>query len=492
MPFTLDQLRTPQTVADIRTSLLNALAAKGLPVASWAPVASGGLELTRVEMVAQVIADILGEKIKQVTDGRFLQLAEGDWLTYYANRFYGIARDEATRTIQNVRLTAVPDAPPNDFQPGDVVVASEATGNVYRSITGGKLAPGKTLDLQCEAENPGSSYADQLGTVDTMVTAPAGVSCINDRPSDFLDAKLTGTSPGTVRGRFTVQGAPPTYGFVRVRITTFGQIGEAKWEYFREGDSAWTSVGVVSPSHELPGGATIEFANAGNGVSPSFIQRDVFTLIVGDAILQRGADAETDESLRERCRARWASLSDVPTGPLVTLWAQLASPEVDRVLVDADPNTPGGILVTVASASGPASPAAVNAVQDAIGARLAGFRGVPVPPSQVGGSPEETVLVQSARPVPIIVSGIVDVPRTKVEEVRSAAETAWLAHLRSVPIGGIIVLEELVEAVMAAGAIDITGFQLNGAAANVKLAANEVAVPPQGTGGLTGLTFRPV
>lgn len=484
--YTLAQLRTLQLQATIAARLTAALSAAAVaagkpdPVPNWAPAAAGGVEQSVVMMAAGTLASIVGPKLVAIAEGRFLDLATGDRLTAYAKSRYKLDRNLATYTIQNIRLLSTIGG---TFAAGDLWVRGDG-GNNYVSIADVVLEPNVPGDILFQAENTGASYSDAAGTVTRFVTAVAGLAPINIRRTDFADTALSGSSSGRVSAVFAVPGVPPLYDSIRVKVLTSGNLGTATFSYSTDGGATW-----VSPQ---PVGSTLTFTN---GTNPSFIAGDVFTLIVADAIVERGTDDESDASLRDRCRARWPSLSDVPTLGLVRLWCHLASREVVRVRVDADANSPGGMLVTVASATGPASPQAQLAVQDYIAQRLRGFRGLPSS-TVVGvgavGSPEEHAQVLSATPSGITPGGVVSVARSKVAAVEAAADAAWSVYLGGVAIGGTVILPELIQAVMDAGAIDFQGATLNGSAQNVALGSRDVAVPADGVTLTNTLTWNPV
>lgn len=499
--YTLADLRTPQTQAVIRARLIAALAGRGLPTAAWTPTASGGVENTALDMVAGALAQLVGAKMAQAASGRFLDLAAGDELTYLAKHFYLLDRNVATFTVQNVKLFSVPTAPANSFAPGELWVRANTTGNRYVNIDPIELPPGKLppngLSARFQAELPGASYSDPAGTIDTMVTAPAGISCANARPSDYLPARLSGTSTGTidVEGQDDDHVAPPVNSVVQIRIDASGDVGAGGFS-FKLGDGPWTSGGPITNVFFAPGPSGDWFIDGNriiftNGTAPpSFIAGDVFTFLRADAILQQGADAETDESLRGRCRARWTSLSLVPTQGLVALWAQQASPEVHKISSDADPQTPGGIVVTIASSAGPASGQAQFDVAEYIAARLRGFKGVPA--SAVAGSAEETVVVKSAVGRQITPGGVVTVARAKLAATQQASDIAWDAYLRGLDLGATVILAELEQALLDAGALTYSGITLNAVNQNVQLAANEIAVPADGTSLTKNLSWKPI
>ncbi len=487
---TIAELQTAQTRDVIQARILAALVTKGYPTSQWKAAAAGGVEMATVEMVAGGLASIVAPKIADIALQRFLDTGDGDGLQLYALKRYKLLKRQATATIQNIKLTTVASAPPYSFGPGELGVRSKS-GHFYRSIEAVSIPPGSGIgpilpvDVLVQAITPGSAYADPAGTILDMETAPAGLTCINQRRDDFAPTHTTGGSSGTVTGAFLLPGVPPTFDSIRVRIDAFGEIGTARYSVSTDGGASWTPMGTVPSLVTIEGQAKLTFTN---GTAPSFIQGTIFTLLVGDAIVQRGTDIESDTSLANRCRWRWASLSDIPTPPLVKLWAMQASPEVVRIRVDADPNTAGGFLVTIASATGPASPAAALAVQDYITPLLLGYRGLGA--TAVAGSPVERALCSSAKPVSIVAGGLVEVPSANVAAVQRAADLAWGEYVENVPIGGTVRLAELIQAVRDAGAIDFSSYVLNGIAANVELTSGQVAI----VGGslTTSLNWRPV
>ena len=482
MALSLSDLRAVQTAAVIRARLAAALSLAGQPVAQWAPSAYGGVENAVLDAASGALAQIVAPKLVQQVEMRFLDLSTEDALTIYAKKRYGLDRNPATYTIQNVLLTAAPGAPPYTFQPGDLWMRG-AGGNLYQSIDAVTLTPvpGDVAAANCrfQAQNTGSAYSDAEGTITKMVTAPAGISGVNVPPSQYAPTALNGSSSGTITASFSLLAIRPS-GSIRIRIDATGDIGVASFHYSTDGGSTWIPGGQVSAQTQI-GVTTIAFAN---GTNPSFIQGDIFTLIVAQAILQHGADEESDASLRRRCRLRWATLSDVPTEGLISLWAYLASPEVVRLRVDADANSPGGILVQLAAQGGPASPAAVIAVQDYITARLRGYKSITGKTPSAVNLPTELVQASAAIAFPVTVvstpTAVVTVPRAKLAAVQQQADANWDAYLAGLEIGGLVVFPELYQAIMDAGALDVTGLQINGGTVDIQLASNQVAVPATG------------
>lgn len=483
----LADLMTPETPAAIRARMAAALAADAFPVSSWAPSNVGGVENLRLDM-SSGIGILLPPRIRDIVTGLILPLSEGDFLKRLGKKFYGLDQRGATSTIENMALFLKPGASVNyTFAPAQLWVRSDATGNRYQLIGSGKFSPANAslataLMLQFQAENPGSSYSDAQGTILTMVTAKAGVQCINVAPSDYMPspASVNGSSTGTL----VVTIVPPAVfvpSSVRVRITASGNVGTAAFEASIDGGVTWGIFGPVATSLRI-GSALLTFANS--AVSPSFVVGDIFTAFSGSPIIQQGADAETETAFRRRCSNRWPALSPIPVAATIDLWSHLASDEVDRVSSQANPNTPGGILVTIASSVGPASPQAQIAVEDYIGPRLLGYQGVPSP----GGvllSPAETVIVASATAFNVLAAGPVRVPKAILATAQVAADVAWIAYLADLPLGGqsgsVVELAKLGEILADAGAIDVpsvlANLTVNGVSGDAVIPAGSVAVP---------------
>lgn len=507
MAFTFADLMTVEGQSVIAARLLANLKAAGQPTDSWAPSSVGGVENIRLDMVAGGIQQLMATRVANLVNGRLLGLAtdtpeNGYWLTYLGRKFYKLEKRQATFAIQNIALyTPAGSAPVSaTFEPGDLVVKSVATGNMYRNIDGGAFtsrnvwqnAPlildpslDNPLMLRFVAESPGSSFSDGDTTITAMVTAPAGIRCANVRPADFTPMRHSGFSTGSMTGAWSNPAIAPAASSFRARIDATGDVGAALFSYSLDGGATWRGGGALPATFGVAG-MTIAFAN-GAGSPGSFVAGDVLTILVQSAIVQRGADAETDAAFRARCASRWPAISLIPVKGTIELWAKQASDEVNKVLSDADPNTPGGILVTIASATGPASPQAVVAVEDYITERLQGFKDVAAPASPaVAGStsPQETASVKSADSFPITVTGVAYVPKAKFESARASADPAWNSYLASLPIGGqagaVVDNAELVDILADLGAIDVRVF-MNGSPSDQVISPGSVAIPASGT-----------
>jgi hypothetical protein len=488
---TLTELRAALTVDQVRQRILNGLLAAGFPTSDWAPTAQGGIENGLIDMVARTLIDKAGgAQLAAAIDGGFLDFAAGAWLSFWANHLYRLDRAPATRTIQLITVSNAPGAGPHTVAAGDVEVIGAGTAagaNRYRSIDaatipdGAGIAPGvPAVVLRFQAENPGSAYDDAPDTIQTLVTSLPGVTVVNRRVLTPSPAAIVtgGGSRGQVIPFQTTPGEPPQQDRFRVEIVTSGNGAAAPLATFRystDDGLSWNGPYVASLAFAIPRGCSVRFEDSPL-TNPSFIAGDQF-FWGNSSILEQGSDAETDERLAARCRARWLTLSDVPSSGTVEIWAKLAAPEVARVRVYADTNAANRMIVYVGSSSGRAAPQTVVDVQRFITARL---------------DPSEGANVLSVDTRAIAVTGTVQVPRLQLADVQTLAEQYWTDYLASVDIAGTVRLSELQQAIMDAGAQDYVSLALTGGTPNIVLGDNQVPVPPDGATLLNALTWEPV
>jgi hypothetical protein len=463
----LAQLRTPLTADELRARIISGLQAAGFPTSDWATTKQGGLENGTVDMAAGTLADLQGQKLADAISGGFLDFAVDEWMTFLARRYYKLDRSLATFTIQQLQLVCAPTAGPYTINAGELVVTGP-TGNHYRNLEGASLAQGGGVLMQVQAEEAGASFADPIDTLTTLVTSLPGVTVTNPRSMVPTPAALVNGTGSTG----LIVPLPPLFPTAiladtfRLRIEGSGQVGTALYSISTDNGKTYSEPLLLQPSQEIPGGAFV-IAEEDPTNSLSFRQGDVF-FWAATSILQQGADEESDARMAARCRARWLTLSDVPTSGTVALWARQAAPEVVRVKVVSEPSAANRMLVYISGSAGPAAPLTVVTVQQYITARLTPPEGATVLP------------VDLRRVSP---SGTVVAPRGALAQVQAQADLNWLAYLASVDIGGTIRLAELQQAVMDAGATNFSGLSIGGSP-NVVMGGTEV---PLAVSSLTSL-----
>lgn len=158
---------------------------------------------------------------------------------------------------------------------------------------------------------------------------------------------------------------------------------------------------------------------------------------VGTWLVQPGTDEETDEALRDRCRASWSTIGVCPTALSVQFWATSA----------------GATSVTKAKVVG--YPAA-----GIVDIRLSGPDGVSVSDSDL--ALVKNVLnskrplccaynIQTTSNFALPLSATITVSPTYFTSAVTAAKAALKAYIRTVPIGGTVRVAKII------GALDVPG-----------------------------------
>lgn len=177
---TLDELLTPKGRDELRQMLLDELARQGFPLTDFVP--GSVARHVAVETPALGLED-LWRTIAQIARGGYLSTAEGPWLDLLAEEFFALERKRATFARGRVRLSAAPGFGPYTLAPGDLWVGTPE-GLLYQSVTGGVLPAGGQLDVEVQAESPGSRYNVPAGAISILHTPLPGVSVTN--PADWL------------------------------------------------------------------------------------------------------------------------------------------------------------------------------------------------------------------------------------------------------------------------------------------------------------------
>ena len=177
-------------------------------------------------------------------------------------------------------------------------------------------------------------------------------------------------------------------------------------------------------------------------ISPTLIGLSVSNPAVANNewISAAGADEETDDRLRTRCKAKWGTLGTGSPASAYVNWALSASNEVAKVGVA--PNYYLGqfganyVTVVLAGAGGAVSDAAVTAVQQYIAPKIPATAALNVEKAQTRTVPVAAV---------VYIRAIKDSAAT-----RAAVVAALDALAASVPIGGILYVSQIVATIQDA------------------------------------------
>lgn len=200
---TLDELVTPMTVEEAKTSIYDALVAQGVVTTSWKP---GAVVRTIVAALAVALAGLSWVQSQLARMG-FLDYAEEDWLTMTARYVYGVERLSATFATGTVVFDNAGGGVYSGGA-GDLVVSSSTTGKEYRSTGAwsiGALATGVEIDvIAVESGTDSNASAEEI---DTLVTALLGVTCEN--PSALIGTDEEGDAALRQRCRDSLGAVSP-------------------------------------------------------------------------------------------------------------------------------------------------------------------------------------------------------------------------------------------------------------------------------------------
>lgn len=212
MALPLDQLTTPLTVDQIKTSIYSTLASVGTNTSNWKP---GAVVRTIIAAVAIVMA-AFSTLIALVVRGGFLLVARGAWLDLVGVNTFNEARIDATFATGAIIL--------NNNGGGNFVEAAEAvtfgnsrTGKTYRNVAPFTLAPNQQgLSVTIHAVEAGAASSALPGEI-TLVSSLAAVAVVSPNAITGLDAELDPVYAGRCQaktGALSPNGARDAYRFV--------------------------------------------------------------------------------------------------------------------------------------------------------------------------------------------------------------------------------------------------------------------------------------
>lgn len=174
MPKPLASLATSIPTAKIEKSIHGVMAQLGASSTIWKPLSPVRPFIKGVALMMSALSSLMAA----ITKSGFLDLAEGDWLTWLAHYTFGVTRFEAAFAPGEVTLTNSGGGLYN-VDPGDLIVSNEVTDATYRNVSAFVLRPLQTITIGIVAVEAGSSSSAQAGEITKIETALLGVTCNN-------------------------------------------------------------------------------------------------------------------------------------------------------------------------------------------------------------------------------------------------------------------------------------------------------------------------
>lgn len=380
-PSTLSDLITEKTQATWFAELIAALALVGFPTTGWA---STSVPRRILWAFAGLLAG-LSNLISYVASGGLVRLATGAWLTLLADQNYDETRTAAAFAQGTFSIGDTASAGPYTIVAGQLWW-STPSGYRFTNTTGGTLALDGNLDLSVIAEFAGAAHNVAEGAVTEMTTTLPGVG-----PAQHTGVIAAGTAPPTV----TVSGTPASEYDFEIEITTGGALGAAVFRWRTNGGS-WNSGVTTGASVLLVGTGVYAAFPAG-----TYSTDNVYTWTSGATsynptpgwLTTIGTDEQTDDSLQNACRTKWATIA---YGDPRDWWVYHAQHEptygatITRVLVETSLSVAGQVDITLATAAGGVSPTIAAVIEAYLNAKIPSCTGIA---GSVAGATDVTVNV---------------------------------------------------------------------------------------------------
>jgi uncharacterized phage protein gp47/JayE len=452
MPLTLAQLTTPKTPAQMRQQVLDALNGRGVVTKTGA--GTGALSITGVPSVdaaVQVRIAASGEPGAATWQYRLEAGTYSDPAPVPG--FSGAAALGATGCT--VLFAAGPAGAGTSFVAGDVFAFSLSSASF--DVTAWQ--PGGVARTLVEIE------AQALADLTSLIAAVAAGGFVDRASGAWLDLVaangygLSRSAAVATAGNVTLTDAGGSGPFV----IQPGQLWFAATSGRRfQGANAAAVTLAKSSTLTLPVAA--ETPGADGDVGAGTITKlltplpGVTVSNPGVWVTRSGRDAEKDDALRARCKARWAALGMGGTEEAYRLWATSASPAVTRAKVQVSQTVAGQVDVYVAGTAGTVQP------QDA--ADVSAYIALRAPLGVM-------VNVQPATASVVNVRATLAGKAQYTADAQAAAAGAVQAVVASTPIGGTVYRSALIEALMSPEGVD--NVTLTTPAADVVLTATQVA-----------------
>lgn len=187
--FSLADLTTPSTRAEVQASIYRVLGVLGVNTTSWG---SGAVVRTMTVAVSAVLS-AFSQLQAQIAQSGFMALATGDWLTLVAKYVFGVDRQDATFAAGQLTLVNTGGGIFN-IDAGDLIVATPTTpdpksGKTYRNDAAFTLGAGATITVPITAVEAGGDSTTGAGNITKLVTTLLNVTCSNPTALVGLDVE---------------------------------------------------------------------------------------------------------------------------------------------------------------------------------------------------------------------------------------------------------------------------------------------------------------
>lgn len=185
MTTDLATLLTPMTSEDVKRSIYSVIGKVGVDTTVWKP---GAVVRTIIAAVSIILA-ALTVLISYIAQSGFLLLASGVWLTLVARYVFNVERELATFATGTLTLTNTGGGV-YTYAVGDFSVQNPDTKKTYHNVEPFTLLSTSTLTIDIIADEVGAASTSLIGTIVSIATELAGVTCSNPIAAVGLDDEL--------------------------------------------------------------------------------------------------------------------------------------------------------------------------------------------------------------------------------------------------------------------------------------------------------------
>ncbi len=355
--LTLSQLLNPPGLNELLIQIQSKLGASGFSPTDWETDSDSRLIL---QVEAQTLAD-LWQAVLQIAQGGYLDTATGSWLDLLAQSQYQLTRKPAIQTIGNFQLSTLVGTGPYTFNAGDLIVTATGidgvTPVVFRStnavpVTVTSATP---VSIEMTADVPGSNANIAANTSFIVQTPRPGLSVINPgsiKPAVVQAALSSGPyalgnktliintsiNGGTPTGPVVISFPALPASYPTLSAVSFALNNLINLTILNGKVTSNVINGVFYLTTITPIGATttdyinIDKTSSANLYIGFSTDNDTNSNGTFGWITQYGQDAETDDSLRQRCKAEWGIVGTGTRDAFIS-WATTADPQIQKVVV---------------------------------------------------------------------------------------------------------------------------------------------------------------
>lgn len=184
MTYSIDELTTPLTRAEVEQRIYAALAARGVTVTAWKP---GSVMRTMIAASA-IVMSAFSELTARAARAGFAETAEGPWLSLVAWHGRRVQRIEATYAEGQITLTNTGGGV-YVLDVDDLIAANAESGKQYRNTEAVSLGALETATVAVRAVEAGAASTAAPGEITALVTPLLGVTVTNAAPVVGADAE---------------------------------------------------------------------------------------------------------------------------------------------------------------------------------------------------------------------------------------------------------------------------------------------------------------